>query len=348
MGKSKATLADVSKLAGVSSATVSRYINGSGPVSDDVRARIESAIASLGYEPRKSPNQRDKESSIAVLTGDLLNPYFSEVIRGVQDEADNYEMTLALYSLTDHTQRQTRIIQKLSIQNPDGVVVMGTRPFPALIEWQQKQQVPMVVLNRAIELPLVHTIMVDFENALYRATQHLINQNHVRIGYLSAYHNTEIAIARRRGIEQALAEAGLCLPPEMCATVPPGTDADGGYQAMNVLLNHPPAEWPTAVLTFNDVIAIGAIHAIHQRGLRVPQDISIIGVDDIFAAAFSFPPLTTIGQPKFRMGALAVRRLRQMFMGDYDPTNTRTVLESPLIVRESTGLAPVENGKNSS
>jgi DNA-binding LacI/PurR family transcriptional regulator len=343
VGKSKATLADVSKLAGVSSATVSRYLNDTGPVSDDVRARLETAIVSLGYEPRKSLASKKSEGSIAVLTGDLSNPFFPEVIRGIQEEADNYEMTLALFNITDHPQRQTRVIQKLTVHSPDGVVVMGTRPLPALLEWQQKQQVPMVVINRSLDLPLVHSIMVDFENALYRATQHLINQNHVRIGYLSAYHTTEIAVARRRGIEQAMADAGLCLLPEMCATVPPGTDADGGYQAMNVLLNRSAEERPTAVLTFNDYIAIGAIHAIHQRGLRVPQDISIIGVDDIFAAPFSYPPLTTIGQPKFRMGVLAVRRLRQILHEEYDPTNNRTVLESPLIVRGSTGLAPVDS-----
>lgn len=346
MGKNKATLANVAELAGVSSATVSRYLNVTGPVSDDVRARIESAIASLGYEPRKSLSARNREESIAILSGDLSNPYFPEVIRGIQDEADNYDMSLAIFSLTDHSLRQARIIQKLIIQNPDGIIVMGTRPFPALLEWQQKQQTPMVTINRIVELPLVHTIMVDFENALYRATQHLINQNHVRIGYLAAFHNTEIAIARRRGIEQALAEAGLCLPPEMCATVPPGTDADGGYQAMNGLLNRPAKELPTAMLAFNDVIAIGAMHAIRQHGLRVPQDISIIGVDDIFAAAFTNPPLTTIDQPKFRIGALAVGRLRQMRHDDYDPSNKCTILESPLIVRESTGPAPAELGKS--
>ncbi len=346
VGKSKATLADVSKLAGVSSATVSRYINDTGPVSDDVRTRIETAIASLGYEPRKSPVPHEKEGGIALLTGDLLNSYFPEVIRGIQDEADNYGMTLALYSLTDHSQREARIIQQLTDQCPEGMIILGTRPFQALIDWQQKHQVPMILVNRSLDLPMVHTIMVDFENALCRATQHLISLNHVRFGYLSTFLNTEIAIARQRGIEQALAEAGLRLPPEMCATVPIGTDEDGGVQAMNVLLTRPVEGLPTAVLAFNDVIAIGAMHAIHQHGLRIPQDISIIGVDDIFTAAFTNPPLTTIGQPKFRMGALAVRRLRQMRQEGYDPNNNRTILESPLIVRESTGLAPVEMGKS--
>jgi len=342
VGKSKATLADVSKLAGVSSATVSRFINDTGPVSEDVRLRIESAIATLAYEPRKAPAARNKEESIAVLAGDIANPFFPEIIRGVQDEADNYDLILSLYNITDHPQRQTRVIQKLANHSPSGVIVMGTRPLPALIEWQQKQQVPMVVINRSLDLPLVHTIMVDFENAFYRATQHLIMQKHVRIGYLSAFQMTEIAAARRRGIEQALSEVGLSLPPEMCATVPPGTDAESGYQAMTVLLNRPVEARPTAVLCFNDFIAIGAMRAIHQHGLCIPQDISIIGVDDIFAAAYSNPSLTTIGQPKFRMGALAVRRLRQMVHEDYDPTNKRTILESPLIVRESTGLAPMD------
>ena len=341
MGKSKATLAEVSKLAGVSSATASRVINNTGPVSEDARMRIEAAMNTLGYEPRKSPAARDTEGTIAVLAGDLLNPYFSEVVRGIQEEVDNYEMILTLYSLTDHPRRQRLLIQKLSRQSLDGLIIMGTNPFPALLEWQQKVQIPLVLINRALTLPFVHCISVDFENAMYRATQHLLSLKHERIGYISAFQSTEIAISRKRGIELALAEAGFTLRPEYCASVPQGTEVDGGYQAMKTLLNHPPCERPTAVLAFNDVTAIGALHAARAHNVRVPQDLSIIGVDDIFAAVYSFPPLTTIGQPKFRMGTLAVQRIRAMNQEGFPMENHFTMLESPLIVRESTGPAPV-------
>lgn len=341
MGKTKSTLAEVAQAAGVSSATASRVIHGSGPVSDDIRARIENAIAELGYEPRKKlPTEQPHEGMIAVLCGDLVNPYFPEVVRGIQEEVDNYGMILSLYNLTDHPQRQKILIQKLSRQNVDGVVVMGSRPFPALLEWQQKQRIPMVLINRTIHLPLIHSIMVDFENALYRATQHLINLNHTRIGYLQAFASIDIAVARQRGIEAALNEAGLSLSPEHCTLVPPGTEVDGGFQAMNALLDLPPEKRPTAVLAFNDLIAIGALHAAWMRGVRIPQEMSMIGVDDIFPSLYANPPLTTIGQPKFRMGAMAVQRLQLMNHESWTATNNVTILESPLIVRESTGPAP--------
>lgn len=341
MKKMKATIADVARSAGVSSATVSRVINGTGPVSDEIRARIEGAIASLGYEPRRAaPPAQPNEGTIAVLAGDLLNPFFPEVVRGIQDEVDNYGMILTLYNITDHPQRQQLLVQKLSRQNIDGIILMGSQPFPALIEWQQKQRMPMVLIDRSINLPYVHSVMVDFENALYRATQHLISLGHVRIGYLSAFTKTEIAIARQKGIETALREAGLELRPEYCVSVPPGTEVDGGFQAMNMLLDRSLAARPTAILTFNDVIALGAMHAARTRGVNIPQDLSIVGVDDIFSSVYAYPPLTTIGQPKFRMGALAVQRLRLMRQEKWDSHNTVTLLESPLIVRESTGPAP--------
>src|SRR5512138_1219097 len=130
MGKTKATLAEVAQAAGVSSATASRVIHGTGPVSDEIRVRIESAIAELGYAPRKkNTEEQPHEGMIAVLCGDLVNPYFPEVVRGIQDEVDNYGMILSLYNLTDHPQRQKMLIQKLSRQSIDGVVVMGSPPF---------------------------------------------------------------------------------------------------------------------------------------------------------------------------------------------------------------------------
>jgi DNA-binding LacI/PurR family transcriptional regulator len=341
MGNTKATLAQVARAAGVSSATASRVIHATGPVSDTIRARIEAAIAELGYEPRKSlAAARPHEGAIAVLAGDLLNPYFPEVIRGIQDEVDNYGMVLTLYNVTDHPQRQNLLVEKLSRQKVDGIVLMGSRPFPALVEWQQKQRLPMVLINRGASLPYVHCIMVDFENALYRATQHLLSLNHVRIGYVSAFVNSDIAIARRRGIELALNEARLALLPEYCASVPPGTEVDGGFQAMNALLDRPVEDCPTAILAFNDVVALGALHALRLRGLRVPQDISVIGVDDIYSSVYTSPPLTTIGQPKFRMGVLAVQRLQMMNQQAWSNDSTCTILDSPLIVRESTGPAP--------
>lgn len=333
-------LADVARDAGVSTVTVSRVLHNTGPVSPELRHRIEASLTTLGYTPRSSAKQISG-GTIAVLTGDLLNPFFPEIIRGVQEEADNYGLILTLYNLTDHAHRQQQLLQKLGRLSIDGVILMGTAPFPELLNWREKHKVPLVVLNRRIQQPGVHCILVDYENAFYRATQHLLGFHHTRIGYLGPSKNSEVALARRRGLNAALEEAGSSLRPEWCPIVPPGGDTAGGFQAMKSLLELPAADRPTGVITFNDMVAIGALHAVRVHRLSVPEDMSVIGVDDISAVAHAFPPLTTIGLPKYQMGKLAVQTLNEMRDGEMTAIGACTVLESPLIVRESTGPAPV-------
>ena len=278
-------------------------------------------------------------STIAILVSDFLNPFFSEVMRGIQDEAENYGMVVTHYGLTDHPQRQSQLLQRLRKQNLDGVVLMGTPPFQSLLDWRDQVQTPLVIINRRMCRPGTHCILVDFENAIYRSTQHLISLGHTRIGYVGA-NLLDIGQARQRGFEKALAEAGLALHPEWYINMPPGREIDGGFQAMQTLLSLPQGERPTAVIAFNDVMALGALHAVRVQWLSVPRDISIIGVDDIFASAHAHPPLTTISQPKYRMGALAIQILYQLKQGQANLSSNYTLMESPLIVRESTGPAP--------
>jgi LacI family transcriptional regulator len=340
--KKHSTLADVARNARVSTATASRVLNNTGPVSQDLRKKIEASVSALGYTPHRSSKPRG-QGTIALLVEDLLNPYFPEIIRGVQDEADNYGTILTFYNLTDQPQRPHQLLQKLSKQSLEGMIITGSSPFPELLEWHERYKVPIVIINRQVAQPGVHCIKVDFENAMYRATQHLLSLNHTRFGHLASPVTGEIAQTRQRGIELALKEVGLTLRPEWCPIVPPGTEVEGGYQAMRALLDLPTGDRPTAVIAFNDIIAVGALHAVRAAGLRVPQDVSIIGVDDISIAAHVYPPLTTIGQPKYRMGKLAVQTLRQMREGKMPIGNNCTLLESPLIVRESSGPAPQIN-----
>jgi DNA-binding LacI/PurR family transcriptional regulator len=338
--KNRPIIADIAREAGVSTVTVSRVLHNTGPVSTELRERIESSLSSLGYTPRSSA-KKISGGTIAVLTGDLLNPFFPEIIRGIQEEADNYGLILTLYNLTDHAHRQQQLLQKLGRLSIDGVIVMGTTLFPELLSWREQHKVPLVVLNRRIQQPNVHCILVDYEKAFYRATQHLLGFHHSRIGYLGPARSSEVAQARRRGLSAALEEAGLTLRPEWCPIVPPGGDTVGGFQAMRSLLELPVADRPTGVLAFNDLVAFGALHAVRVSRMRVPEDMSVIGVDDITVAAHAFPPLTTIGLPKYQMGKLAVQTLNEMRDGDVTNMGGCTVLESPLIVRESTGPAPV-------
>jgi DNA-binding LacI/PurR family transcriptional regulator len=339
-GAKQPTLADVAKHAGVSTATVSRVIRNTDPVSQELRDRIEISIAKLEYTPRQSAVERSSRDTIALLIGDLLNPFFWEIAQGVQDEVNNQQMYLTLYSLADHPQRQTQLLEQLKKSQVDGVILTGLAPFPELLDWQERHNIPVILFNRHVLQPSVHCIVVDFENGMYRATQHLLALGHSRIGHLASPSTGEIAEARLQGIQAALAEAGLELQPELCPIVPPGREVGGGFQAMRMLLELPEKERPTAVIAFNDIIAVGALHAVHNHGLRVPEDISVIGVDDIALAGHAHPPLTTINQPKYHMGKLAVQTLRRMSEGRMSINNNYTLLETPLIVRESTGPCP--------
>jgi DNA-binding LacI/PurR family transcriptional regulator len=329
------TLSDVARHARVSTATASRVIHSTGPVSSDLKNRIKNSVTALGYAP-KSTTPSVSEETIAVLAGALSNPYFPEVIGGIQEEAASYGVGLVLFNLTNHPQHQQQLLARLGRRLVSGVIVIGGQAFPELFAWRDQTKVPLVLVNHFVERPGVYSVGTDFENAMYRATQYLLSLNHTRIAHIAGPGNWgELSNTRRRGIERAMGEAGLTLRPEWCVVISPGGLADAGFHAMNNLLSQSGAERPSAVIAFNDMVAFGALHAVHAAGLRVPQDISIIGVDDIFVAAHSKPPLTTIDQPKYHIGELALEIVYQAAQGR-EGLHTHTLLESPLIIREST------------
>lgn len=337
--KMRPSLVDVARQAEVSSATVSRVLNGTAPVREDVRLRVLSVAARLGYEhvPHRSVKTA-LTNAVALLIPDILNPFFAEIVRGVQDESADEFMPLLLDTAED-TQREQQYFHLLTTLPICGVIVCGSRiAAEDLAAAVGGQKTPMVVINRSIRHPNVACLMVDFQSATHRAVGHLLDLNHKRIAYLAGPGQSEPSLARRRGVEAALAEADLCLKPELCPTSFPSVD--GGFQAMSAVLALPVSERPTAVIAYNDMMAFGALHAIRAHRLRVPEDISVIGIDDIAMAAHANPPLTTIAQPKYRMGRTALKTLRRMIQGQPPPEEGYTLMDSPLIVRESTGPAP--------
>lgn len=333
---SRARLTDVAQRANVSITSVSRMINHSGPINEETRARIESAIAELGFEVRRPP-AKNAEPTVAVIAGNLTNAYFPEIIRGMQEEAENYGMLTVLFTMSDVPQRRQQILEKISKSVVEAVVVMGAPLFPRLAETQASRRIPTVVINRRAQGAALGSISVDFENAGYRLTQHLLMLGHRRIGYVAnATPTLDVCVARRRGLEAALHEAGLCLCPEWTLTSLPGVEMDGGYAAMTSFLAQPMPERPSAFVCFNDSTAVGVQHAMHAAGLRIPADYSVTGFDDIAVAAHANPPLTTIAQPKYRIGMMTIQMLRKMLQNPADLGDS-ILVESPLVVRESTG-----------
>lgn len=329
----------------MSPSTVSRVLNNSAPVRESVRARVLAALAALGYEaPSPRPAVPAFDGAVVLLIPDILNPFFAEIARGVQDEAGGDGPMTVLLDTMEDPQREERLLRTLSRQPIGGIIACGLRlPAEALIAVRSRHPVPMVVLNRTIRHPDIPCVIVDSENATYRATRHLLDLHHTRIAFIAGPCASETALARRRGIETALADAGLTLPEEWCVGGPP--DVNGGFLAASSLLALPPGTRPTAVIAYNDIMALGALHAARARHLRVPDDLSVVGFDDIAMAAHTNPPLTTISQPRYRLGRLAMQLTRRMIQGQPPPSEGYTLLESPIVVRESTGPAPAIGGR---
>jgi len=335
-------LLDVARYAHVSPATVSRVIHNNAPVRDNVRARVLAAMSTLGYEMTRSSVALFR-NVIAVHVPDILNPFFAEIVRGIQDEATANDFMLLLVDSAEDASRELGLLRASFAKPLDGAIVCASRlPDAELIALREQHATPLVLLNRQVVHPEIPCILVNFENATYRAARHLLNLNHTRLAYLAGPATSTASRLRRQGIELALHEADLILPDEMCPASFP--NVDGAFQAMSALLALPEAHRPTAVIAYNDVVALGALHAIRAHRLRVPEDISVVGFDDIAMAAHANPPLTTIAQPKYRMGKLAMRLLVQMTRGEPIRGEGATLLDAPLIVREST--APLQtNGK---
>ncbi|MDR7520216.1 MAG: LacI family DNA-binding transcriptional regulator [Armatimonadota bacterium] len=333
-------LADVAVHAGVSPSTVSRVLNNSAPVRESVRARVLASLAAVGYEPPAGrTNTTALQHSIVLLVPDILNPFFAEIARGVQEDAGLEGVLTVLLDTGEDPQREEQALRALARQPIGGIVLCGCRlSSEQLVAVHPRHRMPMVVLNRRIRHPDIPCVIVDSESATYRAARHLLDLHHTRIAYIGGPEASEASLARRRGIGTAMADAGLVLRSEWCVSGPPS--ASGGFLAMSALMTLPPADRPTAVVVYNDIMALGALHAARARRLRVPDDVSIIGFDDIAMAAHANPPLTTIAQPKYRMGRLAMQLLRRIIQGHPLPGDGYTLMESPLVVRESTGPAP--------
>lgn len=341
--KTRPNLLDVARQAGVSPATVSRVLNNTAPVSPGVKERVRDALKSLSYQP--SAPRPTPAATIAVVLPDILNPFFTEVCRGIQDEATVDGSTCLVVDTLEDPQREEQALCLLAGRPVSGIIVCASRlPTDQLIALFERAKTPMVVINRHIDHPDIPCVLVDYSASTWRATRHLLALNHRRIGYFPGPSASEPSRARQQGIELGLEEANLSLRPEWCPHSLP--NVTGGFQAMSALLALAPQDRPTAVIAYNDMMALGALQAVRAHKLCVPDDVSIVGFDDITMAAHAYPPLTTISQPKYKMGRVAMRILRELLQGQKTLGDGYTLLETSLIVRESTGPAPIDREGN--
>jgi DNA-binding LacI/PurR family transcriptional regulator len=332
--KAKPTIEDVAKHCGVSISTVSRVINQSSPVSEDLTMRVRKAIKELGFTPRQWKDLPTTKT-IVIAVPDILNPYYAEIFNGAQEEADRQGLNLVILNVSEKPELQKQHLNLAVKWIFDGLIVMGTKlPGEYLVELRDQHNLPIVV-SRAIEIPQFPCVIPDYTTATYQATKYLLSLSHKRIAYISGPPDWVSSKMRLESIQQALSEAGLSLPPELYRWCYPSVEDSS--QAVSILLNLPEKQRPTAIIAFDDSIAIGVLRTVHTFGLRVPHDISVIGYNDIALAAYTIPSLTTIAQPTYRIGQLTVKKLSELIQGEHTAGGGTTRLECPLILRESTG-----------
>ncbi|HRW06460.1 MAG TPA: LacI family DNA-binding transcriptional regulator [Caldilineaceae bacterium] len=333
MSPKRITYKDVAEHAGVSVATVSYVLNnGPRPVSAATRRRVERVIDELGYYPNEVARslRLQQSSTIGLMIPNATNPVYAEIARELERICSEAGFVVLLCNSDRQAVREEKFVQTLRAKGVDGVVLLPHQQPEALLEPLRLAHIPTVVLEH--DLPNVHCVCIAEEDGGRIATQHLIDLGHRRIAHIRRHPTSAQSTLRIVGYRSALAAADIPYDPALIFECGPGHAA--GTEAMQrlLMLSNP----PTAVFTHNDVLAIGAMHAVHGAGLSVPRDISVVGYDDIASAAFFNPPLTTVRHPKAEIGTLAAHTLLRLIQRN-EPTQPQTVVVPvELIVRGST------------
>ncbi len=305
-----AKLRDVAQRAGVSIKTVSRVVNNQGEISEATRRRVLAAIADLDYRPSKVARAlvTQRTDTIGLVLGDITNPFFPEVARGVLDAAEPQGYNVFLCNSDGDLQRETRILESLLDHGVDGVIIFPTFELEPALRRLAGPDRPVVVVNRPYDLPNVSAVMIHTRRGAQLAVEHLIRQGHTAIAMLAGQSHEVPQLQRVRGYRDALTARGLPVRDEWIVGGVP-IQSRGRESALTLLSRYPEI---TAIFAYNDLLALGAIEACHELGRRVPADCAIVGFDDIPLAGAVCPALTTVRVDKYDLGRRATERLFEM------------------------------------
>ena len=297
----------VAKRANVSTATVSRTINGSDKVSPETAARVHQAIGDLNFIPNTNARAlgSGRSNLLGLIISDITNPFFPELVKAFEDIAigEGHEVLIANTNYDPH--RTMHCVTRMIQRKVDGVAIMTSEMDEHLIDFFRRSQIPVVFLDLGTPRPGISCIHIDYSAGVEMAMSHLVGLGHKRIAFISGPMSLASAHTRYRAFMESSARDHLNADPDL---VQEGNHRpDGGYEAMKRILAS--KNRPTAVLASNDLTAIGALGAIFEHGLRVPQDISIIGFDNIQLSAYTTPPLTTVHVPHGEIAKVAVHAL---------------------------------------
>ncbi|MFG2133267.1 LacI family DNA-binding transcriptional regulator [Streptomyces sp. NPDC048751] len=330
-GRGKVTITEIARQAGVSVPTVSRVVNGRSDVSPQTRARVEDLLRRHGY--RKRPQTTTSRAALLDLVfNNLDSPWAVEIIRGVEEVAHAAGVGTVVSAIHGRSGDAREWMRNLRARASDGVILVTSALDPVLHEQLRILGVPLVVVDPTgspdLDAPTVGA--ANWSGGL-TATEHLLSLGHRRIGLIAGPPRLLCSRARFDGYRAALEAAGI--PVDASLVVPGDFHPESGFTGCNTLLDLP--EPPTALFAASDQMALGAIEALRRRGLRVPEDMSVVGFDDLPEVRWSAPPLTTVRQPLADMGKVAVRTVLRLAR-DEQPDSPRVELGTELVIRSST------------
>ncbi len=319
-------------MAGVTHSTVSRALRNSPLVNQHTVAKIQRIAREAGY--RTSAAARSlvtrRSDAIGVVVTNIADPFVAGVVSGIEEIAGQRGLSVFLANSNADPEREVRVARKFEEQRVDGIIVTSSRVGARYVPLLAHMQVPIVLLNNQHPGQYAHSVMIANQEASREVTHHLISLGHRHIAYLGDRHGYQSDTERFAGYKDALLEAGIPFQP--CLVVHGDGRPEGAETASACLFALP--EPPTAIFCYNDMSALGAIHHIRALGLRIPEDVSIAGFDDLFFSQFLNPPLTTVRQPLRHLGRLAMDILLKIFAGEQSEIDIKVPGE--LIVRQST------------
>lgn len=327
---SKITIKDVAREAGVSHATVSRVLNNNEHVRPEKRQRVMDAMTRLGYVVNQQARSLagGRSQVIGLLVHDLSSPYIGEVLQGIDEALADAQYELMLYTTHRRKTKESIFVNTLTLGMTDGLLLLLPLNPGAYLQTLHYNRFPYVVIDHQGSDDFSPTVTGTNYRGAYDAMAYLIELGHRRIGFIAGIPDLSSAIVRLRAYQEALVAHGILFDPEL--VVAGEFHQKEGYHAASTLLDL--ATPPTAIFAANDQSAFGAIEAIRNRGLRVPDDISVMGFDDLPQSAYMFPALTTVRQPLRDMGRIATRMLFEYIQQPDKPVEQH-MLETELVIR---------------
>jgi len=330
------SIKDVAARAGVSIATVSHVLNGTRATRQETRERVLTAIRDLGYSQNQSARNlaRGRSTLLGLLISDVRNPFFPDITAGFQDQALAHDMDALVMNTNYDPQRTLNCVRRLIGLQVPGVAILTSQIDPGVIDMLATNRIAAVYLDLGRVDQSISNIVLDYEHGIVEALEYLTQLGHRRISYIGGPLHLNSAQRRKR----AFVETAVRLGVEPSHTIDSDFTVKGGYFACSKLLNSSAA--PTAILAGNDLTAIGVLHRAYDGRLRVPEDLSVVGFDDILFAEYTQPALTTVAVPRSEIGKVAFHALWTM-LADPQLTGREYRVGTRLVTRDST-LPPAD------